>query len=379
MWREPISCNVLLLAFVVTDLAQGVFLKERPWGLLKKAPFYHSSEAIHEQLMELSNNCSGASLTLESLSQAPSQIEGRSSAAVDLHVATISQEQSYSKPPLRALLLFGEHARELVSAESGLDFVRTMCGASGDEAQQTRAQDVLKGAELKVVVNANPTGRMQVEAGKWCHRANGRGVDLNRNWKDHFKEGKQIPDSWPGPEAFSESETRELRDLAKDWEPQLFLAVHSGTRLLAYPHGYATTSSDDEDQVESIYMPDQKEVLQPIASKYCPKCSIAPLGKSELGYSAAGTSMDYVFDKVHAHYSFLWEIYDGRGLERNKAFLSEGNDSGGADGHDSGGDCLQMFNPTSAIALANVVKTWTSAYMDLISAVAAKPRDNTNI
>eukprot|EP00746_Dinoflagellata_sp_MGD_P010957 gnl/MRDRNA2_/MRDRNA2_122820_c0_seq1.p1 gnl/MRDRNA2_/MRDRNA2_122820_c0~~gnl/MRDRNA2_/MRDRNA2_122820_c0_seq1.p1 ORF type:complete len:404 (-),score=63.27 gnl/MRDRNA2_/MRDRNA2_122820_c0_seq1:143-1354(-) len=355
--NSPEMC-FLLAVVMATRLAEGA---RQPSSLLDKAPYYHISGAIHEELIALSTNCSGASLTLETLQS-----------AVPLQVATISSIEpgTVSNPPLRAFLLFGEHARELVAAESGLDLVRTMCGSTGNAAQQQLAQSVLKRAQVKVVVNANPAGRMQVEAGSWCHRGNGHGVDLNRNWDVHFKEGKGQIDSYPGPAPFSEAETWELQDLLEDWQPQLFLTVHSGSRMLAFPHGYPSPN-ETENMLEAAWKPAQQKILQPIADKYCPDCAITPLATSDLGYAPAGTSMDYAFDKLHAHFSFLWEIYDGRRSQTQTAFLS---DSTGKDEHAM--PCFPMFNPTSRTTLAAVVNTWTSAYLDLIQAVAMQPQGN---
>lgn len=41
--------------------------------------------------------------------------------------------------------------------------------------------------EFMLVVNANPGSRMQVEQGDWCLRVNPNGVDLNRNWDEHWE------------------------------------------------------------------------------------------------------------------------------------------------------------------------------------------------
>jgi len=367
-----LEMRVLLVFIMVAPCVEGAF---QPWGLAGKAPYYHTSEAIHQELVAMSMNCSGAKLSLETLSnRKPQEMQGRSSAAVELHVATISslEPSNSSNPPLRAFLLFGEHARELVSAESGLDLVRTMCGASGDAAQQQAVRKVLKSAQVKVVVNANPKGRLLVEDGKWCHRGNGRHVDLNRNWDDHFREsvGQNQLDSYPGPSAFSESETRELQDLLQQWQPQLFLAVHSGIRMLAYPHGYSSPDKT-ENGLEAVWKPEQQEILRPIAAKYCPDCEISTLATGKQGYAPAGTSMDYAFDKLHTHFSFVWEIYERRSSKTPTAFLSD------SEGQDPASirPCFPMFNPTSRTTLAAVVKTWTSAYLDLIEAVALLPKE----
>jgi hypothetical protein len=82
--------------------------------------------------------------------------------------------------------LFGEHARELVSPESGLHFLETLCGdlaeeqsatenggAGGDKPLASRVQELLKTTKFQVVVNGNPNSRRNVEQGQFCLRVNG--------------------------------------------------------------------------------------------------------------------------------------------------------------------------------------------------------------
>eukprot|EP00438_Fugacium_kawagutii_P026675 Skav231882 [mRNA] locus=scaffold54:313976:319226:- [translate_table: standard] len=97
-----------------------------------------------------------------------------------------------------------EHARELISAESGLHFVKTVC----------QQKDALRNNEFMVVVNANPGSRVQVEQGDWCLRVNPNGVDLNRNWDEHWEgDAYYGADTNPGkgPKPFSEAETQLLK------------------------------------------------------------------------------------------------------------------------------------------------------------------------
>merc|ERR1719387_2231078 len=75
------------------------------------------------------------------------------------------------EPANKNFLLFGEHARELISAESGLHFVKSLCGKT-DIAK--RAREVLKDSEFQIVVNANPGSRRKVEQGDFCVRTNPR-------------------------------------------------------------------------------------------------------------------------------------------------------------------------------------------------------------
>lgn len=137
---------------------------------------------------------------------------------------------------MRAYLLFGEHPRELISPESGLDFLNDLCS----NPQSTMNQKILDNYELRMIINANPLSREKVENGAFCLRENENGVDLNRNYDAHWV---QVKDDYKqissGPSAFSEPETKAIRDSMKSFNADLFLSVHSGTLGMYTPHAYS--------------------------------------------------------------------------------------------------------------------------------------------
>ena len=96
---------------------------------------------------------------------------------VEIEYAHIIQDP----PPTTAatnkvFLLSGEHARELIGAETNLRFLEKLCGGADAEAgvslagvkSRVSAADVLKDAEFKVVLNGNPLSRIKVEGDDYC-------------------------------------------------------------------------------------------------------------------------------------------------------------------------------------------------------------------
>lgn len=69
----------------------------------------------------------------------------------------------------KAFIIFGEHAREMISVETGLHFLKKVCSDGLD-------------VKLKMIINMNPGSRKYVEKGHYCLRENLNGVDLNRNY-----------------------------------------------------------------------------------------------------------------------------------------------------------------------------------------------------
>jgi len=390
---------------------------------LSAVPFYHTSDQIHDALVELSKNCAGAKMTIEQKTAGSNA--GNASVALDVislrsrgdapsllqqkHSSLRKAGSRFGPDQLKAMLVFGEHARELISAESGLHFVKALCESQGQNASsflqedvQAAAAAVLGFSELKVVVNANPLGRAKVESGDFCWRTNEDAVDLNRNWGEHFDPMPEQAhqETNPGPSGFSEPETKILRDVATDFEPTLFLTVHSGALLLGTPHGYSKSTPSESEEKKML------EVLSPISEKYCdcPYGSLAEL----VGYEAPGNAIDYVFDDLHAPYSFTWEIYANQELMDyyhwiRKSQKKESIDTaakgpdpmdqlayafGAEDGQKTASliqetvalkakqmtetvekNCFGSFNPSSEGEYEEVLRKWNSAYVELLQNV----------
>merc|ERR1719321_2380839 len=164
---------------------------------------------------------------------------------VDIDVVTVRKPTA--KPANKVFILFGEHSRELISPESGLYFIKALCNDMPLKAETApgllelnSAADVLEDSEFQMVLNANPRSRRKVEAGEFCLRTNPEGVDLNRNWDEHYEHEAATfgATSNPGPNPFSEPETRIFKKLVTDYRPTTFLTIHSGTRGMYMPWAF---------------------------------------------------------------------------------------------------------------------------------------------
>jgi len=182
--------------------------------------------------------------------------------------------------------------------------------ATEEIAAPVSVSEVLAHTEFQLVVNANPRSRREVEAGDFCLRANPAGVDLNRNWDEHFVSAAQTgEDTNPGPHPFSEPETQILKRVVAAFEPTSFLCVHSGTKGLYMPWAYSTdaTSLLSLNGTEGTTASRMLKVLKQVDAAHC-ECPFGAAGK-EVGYSCPGTSLDWVFEKLNTPYSFAYEIY----------------------------------------------------------------------
>ena len=97
---------------------------------------------------------------------------------------TISKDSDYTDKQ-KVFYLFGEHARELISPETGLNLIKALCGETRVSGFNVDA--ILEKNTFKIVLNANPIARDMVLAGEFCKRTNEDNVDLNRNWDAHWE------------------------------------------------------------------------------------------------------------------------------------------------------------------------------------------------
>jgi len=274
----------------------------------KKMPYYHTSQEIREKAKDLSKNCEGANLKLETVSK-----DG-----VDIDVVNVTGKGKSQVVNNKVFIISGEHCRELIGPESGLRLLELFCDPAADGDNGRWVSNALEGSEFQLVLNANPRMRTKVEDGEFCLRSNPNGVDLNRNWGKAWS-----PDGgfevWGGPHAFSEPETRIVKALLEKYRPTTFLQVHAGIKLMALPWGYK----------EEVPKGRNGDRMLSILSHLDERWNIPYGSPAELMYTADGTSSDWVYSemrredsKMHQKtpYAFLFEIYGG---ETNEAWVKE--------------------------------------------------------
>jgi hypothetical protein len=225
--------------------------------------FYTKTDAFPTALKEATADC-GAAASFHHEGGVPFvQLRTGDAAA---HVV----EKDHPQAPVRIMLVFGEHARELVSPELSLRLARDICASvkSGRNIARFMQADLRDGSgngaaadvgtdsaayasalqylatqafSILIVPLANAAGRRTVEQGQFCKRTNGADVDLNRNWDAHWQaaDGTTVADSMPGAAPFSEPETQALRAVMLEFRPHMFLSVHSGTLGMYTPPAFA--------------------------------------------------------------------------------------------------------------------------------------------
>lgn len=290
---------------------------------------------------------------------------------------------SAPNPPPRkkvALLVFGEHGRELISAQVGLRLLTLLCPIPADAvgvaaaaasklaaasssvtATETAALAAeLSRTELILLPLAVPEGRVAVERGHSCARLNSRGVDVNRNfgWAWGGTDATSLPpEECPGPAPFSEAHPRRVAAVVEATRPDAYVSVHAGDAALLTPWDCGcgpvagVSAAEDarlvEDRARKTVLNDAVNLLR---SAHCPACA-AGTAVGLFGYNAYGTGGDWAWAVAGARWVFTWEVYGDGGAH-----------------HD---DCVRMFNPVGAVGVTSVVENWARAPFTLARAMHA--------
>lgn len=365
-----------IIAALCVVIASSVALKSGKSGapIKERLPWYHSSDQVHEAMVEASKSCpEGADVELRSRPLTGGKSEGGQLDVIHIRRTGVTAQT-------KALFVFGEHARELISVESALDLVRTFCGKGPNAGA---AAKVLENVELILVPNANPLSRRKVESGMYCKRTNEDTVDLNRNWGDKHRDEAFIKmthgdETDAGPRGFSEPETRALRDLVDEERPDIYLSVHSGAHLLGIPYGYASGAKPDN-------AADMLEVLRPISENHCKgTCPYGNLAQL-VGYENGGCDIDYVREQFNTPYVFTWEIYAGASssssssaslaqlrASRKRLHSHQQLQTRLPEEQQDPESCIGHFNPLTEVETKAVLENWTGAYLELCQLVAKK-------
>ncbi|MEM1184656.1 MAG: M14 family zinc carboxypeptidase [Planctomycetota bacterium] len=189
----------------------------------------------------------------------------------------------------------GAHAREWINPMTTIYMMDRLLDGYGVDAGITTILDAI---DVHVVAMSNPDGYVYSwETDRFWRktRRGGFGVDWNRNFSAGFglgSSGNTGSDTYRGTGAFSEPETRAIRDFVQA-NPEIVahVDVHSFSQLILYPYGYTN------DLVPGF----EGEVLESIAERMSDTIMgvsgefYNPQPAAQL-YIAGGTSMDWTFE-----------------------------------------------------------------------------------
>jgi carboxypeptidase T len=214
---------------------------------------FHSYRELESDLMALE---SAHPRTVKVLTIGMS-LEGR-----HIYAVKISDAPERDEGEAGVLFLGCHHAREWISVEVPLLLARYL--AENAESNPAVADLVARG-EIWIVPLVNPDGlEYSIDVYRYWRknrRANtdgSFGVDLNRNYgymwgaDDVGSSPSPLSETYRGPAAFSEPETRAVRDLFLGKDFRAVVSYHSYSQTILYPWGYADVPTDRDSLLREI-------------------------------------------------------------------------------------------------------------------------------
>lgn len=212
---------------------------------------YHTYEEVQAELNDLAKNAPDRAQVHE----LGLTVQGRKILAIEIG----DRSGDDPKQP-RALVLGCHHAREWISVEIPMKLAKALLENPSHDAD---VESIVKTSRTWIIPMLNPDGHHYSVTTNRMWRKNLRyngdgtlGVDLNRNYggpdwgKPPGSSDETYSETYHGPSAFSEPETRAVRDLITGL-PNLrgLVTYHSFSQLILYPWGYTDQTAPNIDAV----------------------------------------------------------------------------------------------------------------------------------
>jgi carboxypeptidase T len=264
---------------------------------------YHNASELSQALQDLHSRFPQIT-TLTSI--------GKSTEGRDIWALRVCGQMALADQLPGSIFMGGHHAREHLSVETPLRILENLLARY--EAQDATVVALINHRDIHFIPAVNPDGlEWDIASGSYkywrknrSHNEDGTfGVDLNRNYGYQWNHGgsSSNPDAetYMGPSAFSEPETRALRDYVDQHANlKVLLSFHTFSKLILYPWGHQDGPIADAD--------DQK-VHQVMAQKMAQWNGYTPEQTSEL-YIASGDITDWSYG-THKIISFTFELDPG--------------------------------------------------------------------
>jgi hypothetical protein len=195
------------------------------------------------------------------------EVIGRTGQGREIIALKVTQGAKGLKDGARPSVLYmsNQHAREWISVEVNRRLLHWILDQR--KLENPEIVSLLKTTELWFILSANPDGYQYTFDHERLWRKNlrdnngdgqttvGDGVDPNRNYNEHWNydnEGSsttESSDTYRGPAAGSEPETRAAAGLITRIKPKLLVNYHSFGPLILYPQGWQVGTPDADNPI----------------------------------------------------------------------------------------------------------------------------------
>ena len=214
---------------------------------------YHSYRELEQDLLALED----AYPDLARISVIGQTVEGR-----NIYALKVSDNVNIDEAEAEVIFIGCHHAREWISVEIPYLLGKYLVENYSSDSQ---VRDLVDESEVWIIPLLNPDGlEYSIHFYRYWRknrRDNGDGtygIDLNRNYGYEWgydNEGSSpftFSDVYRGPSAFSEPETRAIRNLFAQRNFNALISYHSYSQVILYPWGYTDLPSPDDILLEQI-------------------------------------------------------------------------------------------------------------------------------
>jgi PKD repeat protein len=198
------------------------------------AHFWETDEAYHsyQEIIDLAD-----SLAAHFPNICTKHIFGTSMGGRQLAALKISDNSAIDENEAEIMFDAGIHGDEIGGPENVIRFARDLCLAYGNDPYITGLVD---NREIWLYLMVNPDGRVGMT------RYNNNGVDLNRDW------GYMWAQEGGSTGAYSQIETKALRQITFNNQFVVHTTYHSGTEFISYPWSYRSSQALDFAQINQL-------------------------------------------------------------------------------------------------------------------------------
>ncbi|XP_058824810.1 zinc carboxypeptidase A 1 [Topomyia yanbarensis] len=204
----------------------------------------------------------------------------------------------------------GMHAREWI-APATVTYILNQLLTSND----TNVRKIAENYDWYVFPSVNPDGYVYShKVNRFWRKTRTRyfggcyGADPNRNWDFHWREkgtdNRCYSDTYGGPKAFSELETKTLSEYIRSLEGkiQTYIAFHSYSQLLLFPYGHTSAHTENHDDLNYI----ANATVTALAQRYGTEYTYGNV--YEAIYPASGSSFDWVYGTLGVKIAYTYEL-----------------------------------------------------------------------
>jgi len=208
----------------------------------------------------------------------------------------------------------GTHAREWITPITMINTVKKLVDENRTGGANAKYLDDIT---WYIAISVNPDGYEYTWDGNrmWRRTRNTNtptncvGTDPNRNWDAHWAtvgaSSNPCSDTYHGPSAFSEVETKKLSEfILSVGEAQGYADVHAYSQYWMFPYGYQRVHTPSHNKLMRV----SKDIVDGIESVHRSKFVYGSI--FEVIYPASGSSCDWAYDTANIPCSFAPELRD---------------------------------------------------------------------